>query len=125
LFYFKEKTIMRTLNSLAVLLAFGCYAPLVLAADASVTISSPADGAKLSQTAKTKINYEVIPGPHGNHSHLYVDGKEVLALHQLKGSYMLDTPVWLPPGQHEICIKIVTRDHVPIGVQRCIKVSAE
>ncbi|MDE2118251.1 MAG: hypothetical protein KGJ19_06630, partial [Betaproteobacteria bacterium] len=99
---------MRALKLLAVLLAFGCYAPLVLAANASVTISSPADGAKLSsQTAKTKINYEVIPGPNGNHSHVYVDNEEVGALHQLKGSYTLDTQEWLALGKHEICIKVV------------------
>ena len=40
---------MRTLNSLAVLFAIGCYVPLALADDASVTISSPADGAKLGR----------------------------------------------------------------------------
>ena len=113
---------MRTLNSLAVLLAFGCYAPLVLAADASVTISSPADGAKLSRTAQTKINYEVVPGPKGDHTHLYVDDKEEGVLRQLKGSYALES---LAPGKHEICIKVVSKGHTPIGVQQCIKVSVE
>jgi hypothetical protein len=68
LFHFKEKIIMRTLKSLAVLLAFGCYVPFALAAEASVAISSPADGEKLSRTAKTLINYEVTPGPEGDHT---------------------------------------------------------
>ena len=113
---------MRTLNSLAVLFAFGCYASLVLAADASVTIFSPADGAKLSRTEQTKINFEVMPGPKGDHTHLYVDDKEEGVLHQLKGSYMLESP---SPGKHEICIKIVSRNHTPIGMQQCIKVSVE
>ncbi len=113
---------MRTLNSLAVLLAFCCYVPLVLADDASVTISSPADGAKLSRTAPTKINYEVMPGPKGDHVHLYVDDKEVAVLRQLKGSHALEP---LAPGKHEICIRIVSKGHTPIGVQQCIKVSVE
>ncbi|MDE2117187.1 MAG: hypothetical protein KGJ19_01170 [Betaproteobacteria bacterium] len=113
---------MRTLKLLAVLLAFGCYAPLVLAADASVTISSPADGAKLSRTAQTNINYEVVPGPKGDHTHVYVDDKQVDVLHQLKGSYALES---LAPGKHEICIKVVNRNHTPIDVQKCIKVSVE
>ena len=113
---------MRILKSLAILLAFGCYAPLVLADDASVTISSPADGAKLSRTAQTKINYEVMPGSKGDHVHLYVDDKEVGVLRQLKGSYTLES---LAPGKHEICIKIVSKGHTPIGVQQCIKVSVE
>ena len=119
---------MRTLKSLAVLLAFGCYIPLALADeyapqdDASVTISSPANGAKLSRTAQTKINYEVAPGPKGDHTHLYVDDNKEAVLRQLKGSYTLEA---LAPGKHEICIKLVTRSHTPIGVQQCVKVSVE
>ena len=118
---------MPTLKLLAILLAFGCYAPLVFADeyaadDASVTISSPADGAKLSRTAQTKINYEVMPGPKGDHTHLYVDDKQAAVLRQLKGSHTLEE---LAPGKHEICIRIVTRGHTPIGVQQCVKVSVE
>jgi len=116
---------LRTLKSLAVLLAFGCYVPLVLAGDASVVISSPADGAKLSRTAKTKINYEVISGSKGDHTphaHLYVDDNEAGVLRQLKGSHTLKS---LAPGKHEICIRIVTNGPTPIGVQQCIKVSVE
>lgn len=113
---------MRTLKSLVILLAFGCYVPLVLADDASVIISSPADGAKLVRAAQTKINYEVMPGPKGDHTHLYVDDKEVAVLRQLKGSHILEA---LAPGKHEICIKIVSKGHTQIGVQQCIKVSVE
>ena len=113
---------MRTLKSLAALLAFGCYVPLALADDASVTISSPADGTKLSWAEPTKINYEVVPGPKGDHTHIYVDDEEVGVLRQLKGSYTLES---LAPGKHEICIRIVSKGHTPIGVQQCIKVSVE
>lgn len=113
---------MRTLKSLALLLAFGCYVPLVLADDALVKISLPADGAKLDKTAQTKINYEVIPGAKGDHTHLYIDDKEVGVLRQLKGTHTLES---LAPGKHDICIKIVNKGHTPIGVQQCIKVSVE
>lgn len=113
---------MRAFTSLMVLLAFSCYVPFVLAAETSVAISSPADGAKLSRTAQTKINYEVTPGPKGDHTHLYVDGEEVGILRQLKGSHTLDP---LAPGSHDICIKVVNKGHSPVGVQQCIKVSVE
>lgn len=113
---------MRTFKLLAVLFAFGCYVPIALADDASVTISSPADGAKLSRTTPTKINYEVMPGPKGDHTHLYVDDKEAAVLRQLKGSHTLEA---LAPGKHEICIKVVSKGHTPIGTQQCIKVSVE
>ena len=85
----------------------------VLAADASVTISSPADGAKVS--------YEVVPGPKGDHVHLYVDGGEASILRQLKGTTSVDT---LTAGPHTLCIKIVDKAHTPIGVEKCIKVTA-
>ncbi|MDD5300713.1 MAG: hypothetical protein PHD65_09495 [Gallionella sp.] len=120
---------MCKLKLLAVLLAFGCYVPLALADeyasladDASAAISSPVDGAKLSRTEQTKIDYEVMPGSKGDHSHLYVDDKQAAVLRPLKGSHTLAS---LAPGKHEICIKVVNKGHTPIGVQQCIKVSVE
>ncbi|MBI4936620.1 MAG: hypothetical protein HY846_00090 [Nitrosomonadales bacterium] len=113
---------MHTFNSFAVLIAASCCIPLALAGDASVTISSPADGAKLNWAEPTKINYEVMPGAKGDHVHLYVDDKETSVLRQLKGSHTLET---LKPGKHEICIKIVNKGHTPIGVQQCVKVTVE
>jgi hypothetical protein len=92
----------------------------VLAQDASVTISSPADGAKLSASAPTKVTYDVVPGPKGDHVHLYVDNGEATVLRQLKGT----TSVTLAAGAHTICIKVVDKAHTPIGVEKCIKVTA-
>lgn len=97
-------------------------AQISLAADASVEITSPKEGAKLDAMTQNKIVYEAMPGPKGDHIHLYVDSKEAAVLRQLKGSYALET---LAPGEHNICIKIVDKGHTPIGVERCIKVMAE
>ncbi|RJG04226.1 hypothetical protein D3878_04860 [Noviherbaspirillum sedimenti] len=96
------------------------YSQISVAENASVKITSPADGTKLDATAQSKLVYEVIPGPKGDHSHLYVDDKEAAILRQLKGSYELAT---LSPGQHNICIKIVNKGHTPIGVEQCVKVT--
>jgi hypothetical protein len=92
-----------------------------LAEDASVMISSPADGAKVSASAPTKVSYEVIPGPKGDHVHLYVDNGEAAILRQLKGTTTVDT---LTAGPHTLCIKVVDKSHTPIGVEKCIKVTA-
>lgn len=119
---FQGEMIMRNFKSQIVLLVIGFYVPFALAADASVAISSPADGAKLSRTAQTNINYEVTPGPKGDHTHLYIDGSEEAVLRQLKGSHTLES---MAPGSHEICIKVVNKGHAPIGVQQCVKVSVE
>lgn len=96
--------------------------PVAFAADASVKIISPADGAKLDAMAQTKLVYEVEPGPRGDHTHLYVDGNETAILRKLKGSYTLEN---LGVGAHEICIKVVNKSHTPIGVERCIKVTVQ
>jgi hypothetical protein len=70
--------------------------------------------------AQNKVDYEVIPGPNGDHVHLYVDNKEAAILRQLKGSYTLAA---LLPGAHDICVKVVNKGHTPIGLEQCVKVS--
>ena len=97
-------------------------APSAFSAEASTKITSPADGAKLDAMAQNKMTYEVVPGPKGDHVHVYVDGKEQAVLRQLKGSYTFET---MTGGAHDICIKIVNKGHTPIGVDKCIKVTVE
>ncbi|GAA4404914.1 hypothetical protein [Quisquiliibacterium transsilvanicum] len=104
------------------LAALACVPFAAFSADPSVTIESPADGAKLDAMAQTKIVYAVEPGPQGDHTHLYVDGKEAAILRSLKGSHTLAT---LAAGAHDICIKVVNKAHTPIGVEKCIKVSVQ
>ena len=97
-------------------------APLTLAANGSITITSPVDGAKLDAMAQTKLAYAVVPGPGGDHTHLYIDGKEVAILRELEGTRTLET---MTPGAHESCIKLVNKAHTPIGLQKRIKVTVE
>jgi hypothetical protein len=115
---------MRISRLLAAVLfiSLGATAPLALSADASVKITAPADGAKLDAMAQNKMAYEVVPGPKGDHVHVYVDGKEQAVLRELKGSYTFET---MSPGSHDICIKVVNKGHTPIGVEKCIKVKVE
>ncbi|OFZ67239.1 MAG: hypothetical protein A2V79_12485 [Betaproteobacteria bacterium RBG_16_56_24] len=112
---------MRNLSMLALVLT-GLAAPLAVAAESKVEISSPKDGARLDAMEQNKLVYNITPGGAGDHMHVYVDGKETALLRQMKGSHTLET---LAPGKHEICIKIVNKNHTPIGVERCIKVTAE
>jgi hypothetical protein len=107
---------MRKLNLLAISFLFGCYVPIVLAADASISISSPLDGAKISRKSKIEVSYEAVPGQNGDHVHLYVDDQEAVVLRKLKGNHTIES---LDPGKHAICIKIVNKAHAPIGVQAC------
>lgn len=90
--------------------------------EAAVTILSPEDGATLDMMAQNRVQYAVVPGPRGDHVHFYVDGDESAVLRQLKGSYLLGS---LTEGRHTLCIKVVNKNHTPIGIERCIKVTME
>ena len=92
------------------------------AAEGYVKIIAPADGTRLERTKPATLVYEVGPGPGSSHVHVYVDGKEVDVLRQLKGSHTLEA---LSPGQRTICVKVASRAHVPIGVEQCVKVTVE
>jgi len=105
-------------------LALGCFlaTPSTSFGQGKVLITSPADGATLDAMNEIRLAYEVNPGPRGDHAHLYVDNKEVAILRQLKGSYPLETPA---TGKHSLCVKIVNKGHVPIGIGQCIQVMVE
>jgi len=96
--------------------------PALAAEEAYVKITAPADGATLDSMEPTRLVYEVRPGAKGHHVHVFVDGREVGILRQLQGSYTLET---LSPGQRTVCIKVVNRAHVPIGVEQCVKVKVQ
>lgn len=102
------------------LLGLGLTAGPALATEGSVTILSPKNGAKLDIMEQTRMEYQVAPGPRGDHVHVYVNDKEVGILRQLNGSYTFET---LPEGAANLCIKVVNKAHVPIGVEQCVKVT--
>jgi hypothetical protein len=110
--------VLRVLFFLGILMLAGS----ALAAEGSVTILSPSEGAKLDAMGENRISYEVDPGPRGDHVHLYVDGNEVAVLRQLKASYALPA---LDSGTRNICIKVVNKGHTPIGIEQCVKVMVE
>ena len=113
---------MRIFYALAASIVLGCYVPVALAADASVTISSPQEGAKISPKTEVNVTYAIVLGPNGNHAHLYVDNGEPVILRALKGSHSVGT---LVPGKHQICLKEVNKAHTPTGAQACVNVSTE
>jgi hypothetical protein len=108
--------------SMLVLVFASLAAPLATAAETKIEISSPVDGAKLDAMEQTKLDYNITLANDGDHIHVYVDGKQTALLRQLKGSHTLES---LAQGNHEICIKIVNKNHTPIGVERCIKVEVK
>jgi len=112
---------MRNLSMLALILTSFAALPAV-AAEARIDITSPADGSKVKAGMQSQLAYEVTLAGDADHAHLYVDGKMAGLLRQKKGSQTIDP---LMQGMHEICAKMVDKNHTPVGVERCIKVTAE
>lgn len=112
---------MRNLSMLALVLTSLAAQP-VAAAEARIDITSPADGAKIKAGMPSQLAYEFNLGGEADHAHLYVDEKMVSLLRQKKGSQTIDP---LMAGMHEICAKMVDKNHTPVGVERCIKITAE
>jgi hypothetical protein len=113
---------MKNRLALGIITTLAALSVTAVADDGSVTITSPADGATLAATDPHELVYEVVTGPRGDHVHVYVDDAEVGILRQLTGSYTLPA---LAAGEREICIRVVNRAHVPVGVDGCIKVTVE
>ena len=112
------------LKKLFALLTLGLLlaVPAVSLGQGKVLITSPADGATLDALDENRLAYEVDPGPRGDHAHLYVDNKAVAILRKLKGSYLLET---LSSGTRSLCVKVVNKAHVPIGIGQCIEVTVK
>ncbi len=91
-------------------------------ADANVKISSPTDGGTVKAGAPVHVVYEITPNAGGDHSHIYVNGKEAGILRKLNSTFELDP---LPSGAHALCIKVVNKGHASIGQETCLKVTAK
>ncbi|MCA1978755.1 MAG: hypothetical protein LDL19_05905 [Thiobacillus sp.] len=109
---------IRAAVALGILLLF----PMAALGQGKVTITSPTDGATLDALDENRLVYEVDPGPRGDHVHVYVDNREVGILRKLKGSYLLES---LDSGKRTLCVKVVNKAHVPIGIEKCIQVTVK
>lgn len=107
---------MRILGLIALLFTFTCHAPLALAADGSVIISSPKDGDIFSHSKEIRVKYKAVLGAKGHHLHLYLDDQPEVMLHKLKGNYTVGK---LAPGKHGICIRLMDKEHADTGIQDC------
>lgn len=109
-------------SGIVLALSFALFSPFVAAGEPFAKITYPHDGDKLGAMSKKQIDYEVDPGPRGDHIHLYVDDREAVILRKLAGSHPLES---MAPGLHELCIKVVNKAHAPIGVEKCVNVKME
>lgn len=105
-------------------LALGLFLaiPSISFGQGKVLITSPADGATLDALDENRLVYAVDPGPRGDHVHVYVDNREIGILRKLKGSYLLES---LSSGARNLCVKVVNKAHVPVGIEQCVKVTVK
>lgn len=113
---------MKTIPVATILLVSSGFALTALAQAPSVKLVSPVDGAMLDAVNPLQVVYEVVSGPKVDHIHLYVDGKETAVLRESRGTHTVKP---LSAGAHEVCIKAVTKAHVPTGIEQCNRVTAK
>ncbi len=110
---------MSAVRFAAIIVALG-FASGAYAEEGSVTISSPAEGAKVGLNG-IKLVYDVAPGPKGDHVHIYIDGEQTALLRQLKGSYTVDK---LVAGKHWLCVRVIDKGNTPVGLEKCVGILA-
>jgi hypothetical protein len=115
---FRKRLVARPLLALAVLLALPAPA-LRAEAAASIQILSPQNGAELDAGEVYPLQYAVVPGPGGDHFHVWVDSERGPGVHDRQGSYQLPK---MTAGEHTITLKVVDKGHVPTGPEKSIKV---
>lgn len=117
------KTIVKTL-ALLITSAFFVAGTSAFAEDdkGSVTIISPKEGAVLASAEDVIIEYEMTPGPKGDHVHFYMDGGNAGLLRKNKGSFNMTK---LKPGKHVLAVKLVNAGHVPIGIEASVNVTVK
>ncbi len=110
---------MRTLLKTGLLLATLGMAAAACAQTGSVKVVSPAEGAMLESHRPVALAFEVVQGTMVDHIHLYVDGRQSAIIREAMGTHMVRA---LPAGNHELCVKAVTKAHVLTGLEDCRKV---
>jgi len=113
-----------TARRFALFLAFAlclsvAVSPLLAAGEASIHILSPKDHEQLEADETYQLEYEVQPGPGGDHFHVWVDDARGPGIHDSKGKYTLPK---MSPGEHTITLRVVDKGHVPTGPQQSIHV---
>jgi hypothetical protein len=98
------------------------FSTMAFADAAMVKITSPANNTMVSKDSNTSLTYEAMPGPDGDHLHLYLDGKRIDVLHPMKGSADVGM---LNPGKHHVCLTVNTKSHAPTGAEACIDVTSK
>ncbi len=107
------------------LAALTVFAGAAYAADGSITITSPANGATLQGNALNKLDFNVKLSPNGNHLHIYVDdGNPIIDRDIGHCPCSIDLPK-LAPGKHVIAVKEATVSHALTGVESTVTVTSQ
>lgn len=96
-----------------------------VAADGSITISSPADGAILQSATGNKVDFDVHLSPKGNHVHIYVDNQKPIVYQDVsRCPCSVDLPN-LTSGKHTIAVKEATSSHALTGIEGMVTVTVK
>ena len=98
---------------------------VTFAAEGSITILEPKNGAELASGSDNKLKYDVKLSSSGSHLHVYVDDQPPIIVRKVK---MCPCSVELPKlgaGKHKIMIKESTSGHSLTSVENSVTVSVK
>ncbi|MBI3479914.1 MAG: hypothetical protein HY016_06105 [Nitrosomonadales bacterium] len=108
---------MKQRYSLFIGLALFVAASQVVAAEGSITITSPVNDAVLQSATENKLAFNVQLSPKGNHVHVYVDDQDPIVVRDVSHCPCSVALPKLSSGKHTIVVKEATAGHAPTGVQ--------
>lgn len=98
---------------------------VAFAAEGSITVLGPQNGAELASGSGNKLEYEVMLSPSGNHLHVYVDDQSPIIVRKVKNCpCSVDLPN-LAAGTHTIMVKEATSGHSLTGIEGTVTVSVK
>ncbi len=117
--------LLANFKSSMIFTALTALASSAYAADGSITITSPANGAVLQGSAENKLDFNVKLSPTGNHVHIYVDDHNPIIDRDIGHCPCSITLPKLSPGKHVIEVKEATVSHALTGVEGTVTVVSQ
>lgn len=106
-------------------LSFFISGSVAFAADGSITILEPKNGADLASGSGNELKYEVQLSPSGNHLHVYIDDMSPMIVREVKNCPCSIKLPKLAAGKHMVDIKEATSSHALTGVGSSVSFSVK
>ena len=107
------------------ILIFSIFTPAVFAANGSITILDPRDGAQLASGTGNKLEYDGILSPTANHLEISIDDQSPMIVDKVTNCPCSIELPRLSAGNHRITVQEATAQRAPASTGSTITVSVK